>query len=72
MRCRKSVRIVVFIVRHAMVLKVSIAYLAKITKRSSTAIVWIVVGLGFLLILMITVNHVIFNVPLVKGLKIFV
>ena len=55
-----------------MVQKISIAYLAKIVKRSSTTNVWIVVRLGFLLILMLTVNHVIFNVLLVKGLKIIV
>ena len=55
-----------------MVQKISIAYLAKIVKRSSTTNVWIVVRQGFLLILMDTVNHVKFNVLLVKGLKTFV
>jgi hypothetical protein len=72
MRCLKPVRIVVFHVRLAMVLKISIAYHAKIIKRSIMVVVWILVRLGFLPILMLTVNHVISNVLLVKGLKTFV
>ena len=72
MRYRKPVRIVVFHVIHAMVLKISIAYHAKIIKRSIMVDVWILVRLGFLPILMLTVNHVISNVLLVKGLKTFV